>query len=132
MTSHRKFVIAALVGAAADAAPGSSWAQPDHPTENACFARTLVESFSAPNDRTVYLRVGVSDIYRLDLMKNCLNLSYRDSLGLEEQPATGFICSPLEATVVYRVNGIRERCPVTAIHKLTKSEIAATPKRDLP
>jgi hypothetical protein len=133
MFSHRMFMIAALVAAAsAVAASGPSSAQPDQPSQNACFARSLVESFSAPNDRTVYLRVGVSDIYRLDLMKNCLNLSYRDSLGLEDQPADAFICSPLEATVVYRVNGIRERCPVTAIHKLTKAEIAATPKRDLP
>jgi hypothetical protein len=29
-------------------------------------------------------------------------------------------------------NGMRQRCPVTAIHKLTADEAAALPKRDRP
>jgi len=132
MSAPRLLTIAALICAASAAATGPSPAQPDQKDENACFARSMVEGFSAPNDRTVYLRVGVTDVYRLDLMSNCMNLSFRDSLGLEDRPASAFICSPLEATVVYREHGIRERCPVTAIHKLTKAEIAAVPKRDLP
>lgn len=110
------------------AAPGAA-ADKSH---DACFARRNIESFNAPNDRTVYVRVGVDQIYRLDLMIDCTNLTFRQGIGLEDQPATPWICSPLEATVIYHDNGIRERCPVRAIHKLTPQEIAALPKKDRP
>ena len=100
--------------------------------EQACFLRRDVQGFSAPNDHTVYLRVGVSQIYRLDLMGDCQGLTFRQSFGLEDRPASPWICSPLDATVVYRETGIRQRCPVTAIHKLTVDEMKALPKRDRP
>jgi hypothetical protein len=118
--------LAAVVLAAATSAMAAAKA------EQACFARRMVNGFSAPNDRTVYLRVGVSDIYRLDLMTDCIDLTFRQELGLEDRPASAFICSPLDATVVYRATGIPQRCPVTAIHKLTPEEIKALPKRDRP
>jgi len=111
------------------AAPSASAAS----SKNTCFARRNVESFNAPDDHTVYLRDGVRNIYRLDLMTSCLDLSFRQGIGLEDQPANAFICSPLEATVVYRAaGGIPQRCPVKAIHRLTPAEVAAVPKKDLP
>jgi hypothetical protein len=101
-------------------------------SQDACFARRNVESFNAPDDHTVYLRAG-NQYYRLDLMTHCLDLSFRQNIGLEDQPADAFICTPLEATVVYRAAGsIPQRCPVKALHKLTPAEVAAAPKKDLP
>ena len=97
-----------------------------------CFVRRNINGFSAPNDRTVYIRVGVSDVWRLDLMTDCTGLSFRQNFGLEARPATAWICSPLDATVIVRQTGINQRCPVTAMHKLTADEIAALPKRDRP
>lgn len=121
---------AALLGAVLCLAAPAASAASSHDT---CFARRNVESFSAPGDQTVYLRVGVNGIYRLDLMTHCLDLSFRESVGLEDQPASAFICSPLEATVVYRAaGGIPQRCPVKAIHKLTPEEVAALPRKDRP
>ncbi len=132
MTVPRRLALLApaLCGAALwIAAPAASGAN----AHDACFARSEVESFSAPDDHTVYLRVGVNQDYRLDLMTNCLDLTFREGIGLEDQPASAFICSPLEATVVYRAaGGIRQRCPVTAIHKLTPQEVAALPRKDRP
>ena len=102
-------------------------------SKDACFARHNVESFNAPDDHTVYLRVGGNQYYRLDLMNPCLDLSFRWGIGLEDQPANAFICTPLEATVVYRAAGsIPQRCLVKAIHKLTPAEVAALPKKDRP
>ena len=121
----------AILGGAALwlAAPAANAAS----SRDTCFARRNVESFNAPDDHTVYLRVGVNAVYRLDLMTHCLDLSFRQNIGLEDQPAGAFICSPLEATVVYRAaGGIPQRCPVTAIHKLTPAEAAALPKKDRP
>ena len=117
--------LAAVVPAAAVAAPAAKPA-------NQCFVRSEVNGFRAPNNRTVYLRVGVKDVWKLDLMTDCINLTFRESLGLESLPGDPWVCSPLEATVIYRDNGFHQRCPVTAMHKLTADELAALPKKDRP
>jgi hypothetical protein len=113
-----------MMAAAASAAPATG--------RNQCFVRRNINGFSAPNDRTVYIRVGVSDVWRLDLMTDCTGLSFRQAFGLEDRPASAWICSPLDATVIVRQTGISQRCPVSAMHKLTRDEIAALPKRDRP
>ena len=121
--------IALTLAAAAAIAPASP---APAKSNQACFVRRNVEGFTAPNDHTVYLRVGISEVFRLDLMNDCLDLTFRQSFGLEDRPSSPWICSPLEATVVYRETGITQRCPVKAIHKLTPDEIKALPKRDRP
>ena len=116
--------------AAAAAHPG--FAQPAAKSAGQCFLADDVNGFNAPDDHTLYIKVGVSDVYRLDLMGDCQGLRFREGIGLERTPASAWICSPLDATVVYHETGMAERCPVTAIHKLTKAEIEALPKRDRP
>jgi len=101
--------------------------------EQSCFWAHNINGFSAPNDKTVYVRVGVNEIFRLDLMSECTGLTFRQSIGFEREPAgDAFICNPLQATIVYRDTGIPQRCPVTAMHKLTPEEAAALPKKDRP
>ena len=133
MTTHSRLIrLAALAGAVLMAASTAALAQPAPKAANQCFFTRDVNNFNAPDDHTVYIRVGVSDVYRLDLMVNCLSLTFRQSLGLESTPGNSWICSPLDATVIYHETGMRQRCPVKAIHKLTKDEVAALPKRDRP
>ena len=127
-----KSTIAAAVAAFVLASPAALPAAPTATNRDACFVRRDVSGFSAPNDHTVYLRVGVSQVVRLDLMTDCTGLSFRNAFGLEDSPATPWICSPLEATVISRDGGIGQRCPVKEIHKLTPDEVAALPKRDRP
>jgi len=101
--------------------------------ENQCFYSRNINGFNAPDDRTLYIRVGVNEVYRLDLMNDCNGLTFRQDIALSDEPAgDAFICSPIQATVTYREAGIRERCPVTAMHRLTPAEIAAVPKKFLP
>ncbi len=97
-----------------------------------CFLKSNINGFSAPNDRTVYVRVGVSDYYRLDLMTECTGLTFRQAIGLKSTRGSAWICSPLDATVVYHQTGMRQSCPVIGIHKLTPAEFEALPKRDRP
>jgi hypothetical protein len=131
-----RLAIGAILASAALAAPlasGVAVAKGDgQKPADACFARRDVNGFSAPNDHTVYIRVGVRQIDRLDLMTDCPQLTYRQEFGLEDRPASPWVCSPLDATVVYRETGIPERCPVQAIHKLTEDEMKALPKSDRP
>lgn len=107
-------------------------AQPPAKSANQCFYTRNINGFQASDDHTLYIRVGVRDIYRLDLMTDCQGLTFRQGIGLESTPGDPWICSAIQATVVYRDTGIRNRCPVSNIHKLTPDEIAALPKRDLP
>ena len=135
--SFRRPIAAAAFAALFAAAIGPAVAQPDPKPDTAksrdsCFARSEVNGFNAPNDHTVYIRVGVNDIYRLDLMTACMDLSFRQSIGLKSVPAQPFICSPLDAAVVYRQGDVPEECPVSAIHELTPAEAAALPKSDRP
>lgn len=97
-----------------------------------CFLQRNINGFSAPNDRTVYVRVGVSDVWRLETMNTCTGLTFRNSFALQGSPTSGWICHPLDATILFHEPGMRMRCPVSAIHKLTPDEVAALPKKDRP
>ena len=107
-------------------------AQPSGPAPSQCFLPSNIEGFRAPDEHTVYLRVAVNDIYRLNLTAFCPGLSFRQGIGLQSTPGSPWICSPVDATVVFSDHGVAARCPVTAIHKLTAAELGALPKRDIP
>jgi hypothetical protein len=119
------FVVAAL-------AAGSLHAQAKPAHDDSCIVVRNINGFSAPNDSTVLVRVGVKDIYRLDLMGPCVGITFDQRLRLDSSPGRSWICSPLEATVISGRTGGSQRCPVTAIHKLTPDEAATLPKRDRP
>jgi hypothetical protein len=124
-----------VLGALIAAAPLAASAQPAHADSGKaeqCFLGANVDGFNAPDDHTVYLSANVHDVYRLDLMGSCTGLSFRQGIGLERTPGNSWICSPLDATIIYNDHGIHERCPVTAIHKLTPAELVALPKKDRP
>ena len=105
----------------------------DSSVPSACFNVRDLNGFSAPSDELLYIRVGVRDVFRLDLTAGCPNLAFRQGIGLESTPpGEPFICSPLQAEVVYRDNGFPARCQVTAIHKLSEAEYSALPKKDRP
>jgi hypothetical protein len=133
MAKARLFRIAAALAAASAIATGAV-AQPNPQQQQGqeCFLRSNINGFNAPDDHTLYVRVGVNEIWRLDLMSGCPDLTFRQSFGLESTPANPWICSPLDATVVFHETGIPERCPVTAMHKLTPDEVAALPKKNRP
>ena len=77
-----------IAAAAAPLAPlGAIHAQPAQDNQS-CFARSNVDNFVAPDDRTVYVRVGVTDVYRLDLMSDCANLSWRNAIGFKTTPGS--------------------------------------------
>jgi hypothetical protein len=122
MSAFRVFAAVAIAGALA---AGSA-------TAADCFLQRNINGFSAPNDRTVYIRVGVKEIWRLDLMTSCTGLTFRNGFALQGSPTGPWICNPLDATVIIRNTGITQRCPVSGIHHLTADEVAALPKKQRP
>ncbi len=106
----------------------------DKPAKDQCFWSRNVTSFAAPDDHTVYVKVNMRDVYRLDLMISCPEVDWNQRVGLEStHGAGGSICGPLDAQIISRATGIgAQRCPVKAMRKLTPDEIAALPKRAKP
>ena len=131
MTAVRRLGLMILAGASLLAAAPAALAA-DQKSSDECFLSSNVDGFRAHDDRTVYIDAGVHDYWRLDLMGGCQGLTFRDSIGLEHRGAGPWICSPLDAQVVYRDSGFPQYCPVTALHHLTPAEREALPKRDRP
>src|SRR5688572_16885261 len=85
--------------------------------ERNCFWTNSVSSFSAVDDKTVNIRVGVKDYYRLDLMGGCPDIDWNTAIALESR-GSSYICTGLDATVISPSPIGPRRCPVQSIHKL--------------
>ncbi len=114
---------AALAALPAKAQPGRS--------QQCLFVRNI-NGFNAPNDHTVYVREGVNEIWRIDLMNDCVGLSFRQNFHLRSAGGDPWICSPIQAEVSFRDIGVPQRCQVSGLHKLSPEEAAALPRRLRP
>jgi len=130
MTAARSLALIFLAGSTL--AGSAALADPPDKSRNECFLSSNVDGFRAHDDRTVYINVGVRDYWRLDLMNDCQGLTFRNNIGLDHRGSGPWICSPIEAQIVYRDNGFPQYCPVTAMHHLTPAERDALPKKDRP
>jgi hypothetical protein len=98
-----------------------------------CFYARNIENYAVVNDRLLYLRVGAADVYRLDLMMDCPELSFRENgVEITHTGASSLVCSPIDLTVRFHQIGARRICPVSEMRRLTPAEVAALPKRDRP
>ena len=126
MKPYKAFGAAVLLLAA-----GAAQAADTTKSARACFLTRNVSSWSAADDKTVYVRVGVKDIYRLDLLGPCPDIDWNWSIALESH-GSSWICSPLDATIIAKSPIGAQRCPVREVSKLTQQEAAALPKKQKP
>jgi hypothetical protein len=126
---HRAWALAAFVLLAAGAAQAGDAPKPK--ASRACFLARNVNSWSAADDKTVYIRIGVKDVYRLDLMGACPDIDWNWSIALESH-GSSWICSPMDATIIARSPIGPQRCPVREVTRLTPQEAAALPKKQKP
>lgn len=96
-----------------------------------CFRAQEVNGFSAVNDRQVNLRVGVNDIWQLDLFARCPEVDWSMKLGIESR-GSSWICSGLDATIITPSTIGPQRCAVQSVRKLTLQEIEALEPRSRP
>jgi hypothetical protein len=97
-----------------------------------CFFSSDWTNWHAPNKDTIYLRVHVRDIYRLDLSYGSTLLTWPDSHLINVMRGTNSVCYPIDLDLTVGNNGIVEPLFVKSITKLTPEEVAAIPKKDLP
>lgn len=122
--------LAVAAGGFASAAPEPAPA-PEAKAPRACFYVNNVSNYASDDDETVFVRVGVKDVYRLDLMGHCHDVGSALKLGLETR-GSSFVCDALDVTVVAGSSIGPQRCPVTKVTKLTEAEVAALPKKQRP
>jgi hypothetical protein len=98
-----------------------------------CFFHDELNGFSAPDQHTLYVRVSVNDVYRLETFGPCLDMDWAMRLALIDRGGGGWICVGDLADVVVPDPGIgRQRCPVRIVAKLTPDEVKALPKKSRP
>jgi hypothetical protein len=129
-------VIAAAViapRAAHGASPTRSVAQ-NHLPGGQCFRSADVRSWTAPDPRTLYLRVLVNHYYRVDLARECPPLRWHDAMLVTGTTGSPWVCSPLDWSVSASSwpGDIPQTCFVQNITRLTADEAAALPKGAKP
>jgi hypothetical protein len=127
---------AAIVGLGAAGSAPESVAQPAKPAprfqKNQCFYTNNVTSFAAPDDRNLYVRVGVRDVYHFEMFGRCPDIDWNQRLALVSR-SSSWICNGMDAEVITHAAGLgHQRCPVRHMEKLTPEQVAALPKRARP
>jgi hypothetical protein len=100
----------------------------------ACFAAQDWGSWRAsPDSRSIYLRVGVSQVFRLDLSTACPELQWPNAHLITQIRGGDWICGPLDLDL--RVADGRDTavpCIVSGMTSLSREEAAALPKNLRP
>ncbi len=111
--------------------PAAAQAKPK--ASHACFYARQVDGFSAADDRTVYLRANVRDIYELKLFAPCIDIDWAQHIALRSH-GSDWICegNNVDYEVISPSPIGRQRCEVTSVRRLTPDQVAALPKKDRP
>jgi hypothetical protein len=128
MTMRRLIALAALC--AIGPLAGAAQAKPP-PGDRACFHASNVSGFRAPDDKTVYVRVGVRDIYQMEMMGSCPQIDWAEKIGIRTR-GSEFICSGLDADLISPTSIGPQRCPVRMLRKLSPEEAKALPPKSKP
>ncbi len=124
---------AALGLAAAEAQPAVPPAA--SPPQNKCFFINEFESWRAPDDKTIFIRVNLNRYYRLDLTTACPLLTAPDSHLITKTRGPDTVCSAVDWDLQVSEPppaNIPEPCIVKSMRQLTPAEVAAIPPRFKP
>jgi len=107
---------------------------PEPPKRAACFYVNEFQSWRAPDDKTIYIRVNLDRYYRLDLSGTCQALLWPGSHLIMNVRGPDTICSAIDwdLKVNEDIHGIAEPCIVKTMTELSPAEAAAIPKKFKP
>jgi len=135
MTRPLDPIAMALAAAAlAATAAGATTPGPNPHPAGACFASNTWQGWTAPgNGEVLYLRVGMRDVYRVDLTPGTHVYTDGDRFLVNPLRGSNWVCSPLDLDLTLSDHhGYREPLIARSLRKLTPQEIAAIPRKDLP
>jgi len=102
----------------------------DKPAPQECFWASQADSFAAPDDHTVNVRVNARGIYQFKLLGSCPDIDWNQHIALVSRETN--ICTGMDAEIISQSQTGPLRCTVTDMRKLTPAEIAALPRRARP
>ncbi|MGZ3272623.1 MAG: DUF6491 family protein [Caulobacteraceae bacterium] len=128
MRAHLLLAAVAALGLASAAHADAPAAKP----KSSCFFTRNWDGWRSPDEKTIYLRVGLRDIYKVDLASGSSLLTWPDSHLINEVRGTDSVCSPIDLDLKVANDHFVEPLFIKAITKLTPEEVAAIPKKFLP
>ena len=123
---------AAVLSLALLSGVGSAGAQP---AERACFPITEFRSWKAPDTRTIFIRVGLDHVFRLDLANTCSLLTSPGSHLITKTRGPDLVCSPIDWDLAVSQpppGNIPEPCIVKKMRLLLPDEVARIPPKFRP
>ncbi len=121
--------IALVIAGSILLAAGSAIAAP----AGSCFQMSQLQNTLPDGDQRIYARVGVHDIYRLDLAFRCSALLSKEGIVLIPAGGNNLICTPLDLDLRAReLGGSSTPCTIKSITRLTPEEAAALPRKVRP
>ena len=101
---------------------------------DSCFLANDWEGWKSPSPTVIYVRVGVSRIYELDLSSGSNQLQEPDMHLVSKIRGSDWICEPIDLQLQLADNhgAFEEPLIVKSITRLTPEQIAAIPKKYLP
>ena len=126
--------LAAALAAAALTGLGAGPALADTANHNSCFLSSNWEGWKSPDPSTIYLRVTMNRIFRLDLAHPANALNDPSVHLVTTIRGSSWICSPLDLSQfsVADNHGLREPLFVRRITELTPEEAKAIPRQYRP
>jgi hypothetical protein len=124
----------ALLAAAAPALAAEKSAGPKAPpAARTCFFLSDWDGWKAPDDNTLYLKVRLRDVYRVDLAHGTSQLTSPGVHLVSIVRGSSQVCAPIDLDLrVSDSMGFATPIMARSITKLTPEEIAAIPKKDRP
>ncbi|HTK35230.1 MAG TPA: DUF6491 family protein [Caulobacteraceae bacterium] len=118
--------------AAAAILPAAASAQPAKPQARQCFLSRDWRGWKAIDDKSMYIRTGLNQIYRIDFSAGCPGLTSPNA-HLITTSRSDNICSALDLDIkVSDLQGFSTPCIASKLSRLTAAEMAAIPKKLAP
>jgi hypothetical protein len=126
---------ATLIGLALPALAQPTPAKPPAKSDQ-CFSMRNFESWRAVDSKTMYVRARISDIYRVDMVGECPELTYPDAHLITVTRGSDQVCGPLDWDLKV-ADGVgpgsfATPCLVKSQTRLTPEEAKAIPKKFQP
>ena len=86
-----------------------AWAQRN------CLEISQIWNWRAPDNKTLIVEDNSHQKYKVTLMTNCINLTFKERVGFQAFGGTGLSCLSKGDDVLVRNPGFPQRCPITNI-----------------
>src|SRR5215831_11034721 len=134
MSCWRTMGVALALTVLAASFPSQAQNSDAQPQRRACFFSNQFESWRAPDDKTILIRVGLTRYYRLDLSASCSGLTSPGARLINRVHGSNLICKPIDwdISVEESTGGFGHGCIVKSMTELSPDEVASLPSRNKP